>query len=485
MPRAALLPSAVLLLAGPTALAFFSGGYFDRARLAAALVAWVLVLVVAFVARPPFPASAAGRLALAGLAAVTVWTAISFAWAPLAASWQDSLGRLVLYVGALIVAVAVLRERVAARALEPAFGLGAALVICEGLSGRVLPGLFTLEYSPRADGRLDQPITYWNAEGALAAVGLVLCARVMGDRTRPVWLRALCAAACAPLGAGIYLTVSRGAIVAALLGLVIVIAAVPTWGQLRGGLIALAAAVCASLTVLSDRVASLSGTLAEREHAGLVAGGGLVVVALAAAALTAVFALRERDGRRPERELPAARLLPRAALIVSILVVVGLVFASFEEKGGTDTLASGASRLSTAKSNRHAYWRTGLDAFADHPIDGLGAGGFRVEWLRKRTIEESVLDVHSLELEMASDLGLVGLLAFFAFSGGVFWAGALALRGRRELVAGSVAALSAWFLHASIDWDWQLPAVTLPAIVMAGLLIAASEPSPQTPDPDG
>ena len=31
------------------------------------------------------------------------------------------------------------------------------------------------------------------------------------------------------------------------------------------------------------------------------------------------------------------------------------------------------------------------------------------------------------------------------------------------LAAGSVAALSAWFLHASIDWDWQLPAVSLPA----------------------
>ena len=32
-----------------------------------------------------------------------------------------------------------------------------------------------------AAGRLDQPLTYWNATGALAALGLVLCARVAGD----------------------------------------------------------------------------------------------------------------------------------------------------------------------------------------------------------------------------------------------------------------------------------------------------------------
>ena len=36
----------------------------------------------------------------------------------------------------------------------------------------------------------------------------------------------------------------------------------------------------------------------------------------------------------------------------------------------------------------------------------------------------------------------------------------------------------AWLLHASIDWDWQLPAVTLPAIVLAGGLLAASERAP-------
>ena len=33
-----------------------------------------------------------------------------------------------------------------------------------------------------------------------------------------------------------------------------------------------------------------------------------------------------------------------------------------------------------------------------------------------------------------------------------------------------------WLIHSTIDWDWQVPAVTLPALLLAGALVAASEP---------
>ena len=49
------LPSIVfaLLAAGPTVLAFFSGGYFDAPRAAAAAVAWALVLALALAGPAP------------------------------------------------------------------------------------------------------------------------------------------------------------------------------------------------------------------------------------------------------------------------------------------------------------------------------------------------------------------------------------------------------------------------------------------------
>jgi O-antigen ligase len=126
-------------------------------------------------------------------------------------------------------------------------------------------------------------------------------------------------------------------------------------------------------------------------------------------------------------------------------------------------------------SNRYEYWRAGLRAFERHPLDGLGSGGFRVFWLRERPISEAVKDVHSLEFEMAAELGLVGPLAFAAMVAGVALAAQHALRRHPALAAGLCAAALVWLLHASIDWDWELPAVSLPAIVLAGALIVLSE----------
>jgi hypothetical protein len=80
-------------------------------------------------------------------------------------------------------------------------------------------------------------------------------------------------------------------------------------------------------------------------------------------------------------------------------------------------------------------------------------------------------------MEMAAELGLVGLIAFGLLVAGVVLAARGALRVRGAAAAGATAAAATWFVHASIDWDWQFPAVTLPAIVLAGLLIALDEVS--------
>ena len=124
-------------------------------------------------------------------------------------------------------------------------------------------------------------------------------------------------------------------------------------------------------------------------------------------------------------------------------------------------------------SNRYEYWRVALGAFRDDPLTGAGSGGFRVVWLQERPIRETVRDTHSLEFEVAAELGLVGLLALALMCGGVVVAARRALGRQRALAAGPAAALVDLVLHASIDWDWQMPAVTLPALVLAGLLIVA------------
>ncbi len=167
MPRLAVLVSTATLLLGPTVLAFFAGGYFDGPRAAAAAIAWAMVLLLCLAGPLPLPASRSGRVALAALAGLAIWSAISLSWAPLIGPALDSVGRLLLYIAVLLVAVATLRDPRMTRAVEPLLALGALVVIGYGLSGRLLPGVIDLitERSYGAAGRLEQPITYWNAEG--------------------------------------------------------------------------------------------------------------------------------------------------------------------------------------------------------------------------------------------------------------------------------------------------------------------------------
>src|SRR2546426_655168 len=104
MRRAALALCVVVLLGGPTLLAFFSGGYFDEARTAAGIVGWALVAVVAATGDRLLPTRLAPRLAIAGLALLLGLTALSLLWAPLAGPAFHDAQRLALYLGILIAA---------------------------------------------------------------------------------------------------------------------------------------------------------------------------------------------------------------------------------------------------------------------------------------------------------------------------------------------------------------------------------------------
>jgi O-antigen ligase len=167
----------------------------------------------------------------------------------------------------------------------------------------------------------------------------------------------------------------------------------------------------------------------------------------------------------------------RGAGAAVAVVAAGLVIGGLAERPSPADLALTAQpgRLARVSSNRYEYWRVGLGAFRRKPLTGLGAAGFRVEWLRERTIPEAVRDAHSLEMEIAAELGLPGLLAFGMMICGTALAARRAVRAHAAAAAGPTAALLVWFLHASIDWDWQLPAVSLPAIALTGALIVLAE----------
>jgi O-antigen ligase len=134
------------------------------------------------------------------------------------------------------------------------------------------------------------------------------------------------------------------------------------------------------------------------------------------------------------------------------------------------------ARLGTLKTNRPNYWKVALRGFADNPLKGVGAHGFQQLWLQKRHISESVQDAHSLYLETAAELGVVGLLLLLGWLAAVASAfrSLLRTRGGRALAAGPAAASAAFLVHAAQDWDWEMPAVSLAFIALGAALLGAA-----------
>ena len=465
MRRAALTAVQAGLLLLPVVLAFFSGAFFEGARLIAAICAWAL-LALAALAVPglPLPGAKPARTALVALAGLAAWTWIAASWSSSPAGADQELELALLYLPALAAGAIAWTDRRAARMVEPALAAGALIVIGYGLSGRLLPGVVHLHATARAGGRLEQPMTYWNATGALAAIGLVLCARVAGDVTRPRALRIAAAAAAAPLGMGAYLSFSRGAIACLLAGLAALVAFDRSRAQLRAALIALGAGALAGAAA-----APFGGVRAL--HPGHATAEGLAVLALLAVTAAGAALLQARAGeRRSPLRLGTA---PVVAVVVALALLPYAAVVLAERGGPSRDAAFGATnaRLSDVGTHRLSYWRVAVDVAADHPIAGAGPGAFAVEWLRRRTIDERVRNAHSLELQTLADLGLVGL----ALLAGVLAATALAARrvlgADRALAAGPAAAALTWALHAGLDWDWEMPAVTLVAVALAGLLL--------------
>jgi hypothetical protein len=470
MRAGALAGARIALVAGPVALAFFSGGFFDRPRDIALLAAGV-VLAVLVAAAPPgrlVPEHPAARVALVAAAAYAGWIALSVTWAPVRDYAGDDAERALLYATVLAAAAIAYRERRAARALEPLVAAGTAIVIGYGLAGRLVPGIVTEHPQQSAVGRLDQPLTYWNAMGALAAIGLVLCARIAGDRERPSALRCGAAAAAVPLGMGCYLSFSRGALAALAAGLLTLVVLAPTFAQLRAAmLVAVAGAAGAIAGAASPAVRALDGSMGTRER-----DGAIVLVVAVALMVAAAFAARVVPGDRSSRRLPLPHWAGWAALAaIAALLVVPIAAAGGKQQAPPATGATN-QRFASLGSNRYGYWRVAIDAGADHPFKGVGASGFRVAWLQHRKVDENVRDAHSLELETFAELGLVGVAILAVLLGAIALSVRAAHRVDPVLVAGPAAALTAWAFHSAIDWDWEMPALTLLAVVLTGPLLA-------------
>jgi O-antigen ligase len=270
---------------------------------------------------------------------------------------------------------------------------------------------------------------------------------------------------------GLYVSFSRGALFACAAGLVAVVIAAGRREQLAATLLCLLAAVLAAVAAGPfGGVTSLQGTISTREGQGAIVLILLIVVALAAAVGQWLLIRRQQPGT-----LALPRRAPLwATAAIGAGLAIAILLGSKESSTASQPLSGGATRLVTLQSNRYAYWRVALRAFAQQPLRGVGAGGWSVYWLKWRLVNEFAQDAHSLPLQVLAELGVVGLALLAAFLAGLALAAPRALRASSYAV-GPVAGFVAYIAHSPLDWDWQMPAVTVIAMVLGGALLAISQ----------
>jgi O-Antigen ligase len=435
-----------------------------------------------------------GLLPVALFAAMTALTALSITWSVAPDdSWQAANVTLAYLMTFTAGAASARLAPDGWRSLLGAAGAMAVVLSAYALLAKVFPGSLAITDT---EGRLQAPLGYWNATGALAAMGLAPCLWGFTRSTSRV-LRGLAVPGVTILGSVVVLSFSRSAVAIAVLILIAWFALAPR--RLRGALIlGLAGAGAAIICAWSLAHAPLStdgATLASRTSSGHTFGVVLllVVVAEAAAGLAAVRALDRVTLGVALRRRIGGTLIGVAAL----LPVLGVVLLAASARGLTGEIShawhslvnvnskvgESASRITQFGSSRPLYWSEGLSVGAHALFKGVGALGFAVARTQYTKSLQTVGHAHSYVIQTFADLGLLGVSVNLALL--LAWIRAalrpLAPRTRWSQLDGArsqercgLLALLLFVLgfgiSSAFDWTWYFPALSVPALLVAGWL---------------
>ncbi|MDX6718799.1 MAG: hypothetical protein QOJ63_1053 [Solirubrobacteraceae bacterium] len=430
------------------------------------------------------------------LAGFALWCAVTLLWSVAPDRTWAEVNRGVAYT--LVVVLAIAAGSSAPRAIERlALGWLFVAVACAlfALGGKLMPGVNVLGVDfnhTNLASRLREPLQYWNALALVAVLAVPIALRLTTDAARRPVVRFAAIAALFVLLACLGMTYSRGGLVALAAAVVVMTL---LGGQRLRGMAVFGATVVALIPILTLAFSrpALKGIhipLHERTADGIVLAmvmaGCLLGLMIAA---WAMLRLEERAAWSDEHTRIVWRGLAAGAGVLVLIVLVGIATS----KGGPSRFAHDAWHeftktsqdkdsdptriISSNSGNRWVWWEEAGGAWSARPLQGWGAGSFPVTHLMYRKVELDVMQPHNVPLQFLAETGLVGatlgmgallslLLAAFAR------VRRMAPGRERDVAVALFAAAVAWLVHGLVDFDWDIPGVTIPALLFLGVLAA-------------
>ncbi|HET9102959.1 MAG TPA: O-antigen ligase family protein [Solirubrobacteraceae bacterium] len=486
-PVLAVLPG--LVAAGMFVLwGVHDGGYDNDTWYWGALLTLAMLAGTVLARRGAIRVARPARLALAAFTLYVAWSYLSISWAPAKGVALEGSNRALLYL-MLYALMLVLPWR--GRLVQAALGVWI-------LGIGILAVALLFRFAEQDDisvllvgGRLAAPTGYINGTSALFFMAALTSVAVAVPRGLPGPARGLALAfACAELSL-VLIVQSRGwlftlPIVALLVAALLTdrLRAIPFMALPVAGV---AVILPRLLAVYDASAAQVSATVGRAGQSGLLVCFTVFVVGTLLA--WGDWLLRERTLSRNARRA------------LGTLVAVGIVagagggavaathghpvrFIARQWNGFTrqeQSASPGTSHFVNVGSGRYDFWRVALDAFASHPVGGLGQDNFDDYYIARGRSGEEPKWTHSLEMRLLAHTGAVGLVLFAAFLVAAIAAAVRARRSRdglvRALAAAGLMPLIVWTVHGSVDWFWEMPALSGPALGFLGAAGALARPA--------
>jgi O-antigen ligase len=180
--------------------------------------------------------------------------------------------------------------------------------------------------------------------------------------------------------------------------------------------------------------------------------------------------------------LGGLRFGARRALVASGVVLAVGAAVVLLAPGAIKLRLGDSASADAATSGRYDLIRTGIDLFADRPLQGYGSGSFARQYRRTSdaSAERATAASHTIPITVAAEQGVVGLAAYLALLAVAF---ALLWRGASRTVARAViaAAFTALVVHTMLYAAFLEDPLAWALLAIGAALARTSRAGPEPP----